>query len=636
MRPQRVIVTTLITPFALALTLGGCSKKEEEKKPEAADPANAGAADPGAKPDATPTGVEAKVADVSVPGDTRLAHEDEVFGHFALPNTSKLLADVKNQLVNPQYQNFLDEGALRSLVSLSLDKQGMVAQNVDLAAPMGCAVLDFKTYEVPFACTFAYKGGVEVLLNDLGKMGRKPDDAGHAAVFTVEGKDVYIDSLGDHIVVAAHPELFAKSKNYLKTDIIDRRQAMVGDVELVAYTADIWGKYERDLEPLLGMMDQASAAPEKTGNAKLDAAVRKWTEYNATSTRQSIARLAQYEQLSVYLSVAPHGVSIGVTMVPTPGSEAEMDGKAYGGRVLDPAFIKALPAGSLMVGAFNTDPKAQDTKQVQEVRDLAIDTWSDLAGLDKAAVKESVLAFQAESRTLYDGLGAFAVFDQEGATFAALAVQHLRPGASARESWRTWSTKFTPEAVLGGEFSRFVTWEFQADAAKAGDVPVDRWVIKPGPELEKEISKKLAEEPEAKKAIDEYWGPIQLTFDRAETNGVVLYVVAPKGEEGAMRRAIAAQQGDGSLGSDPGIAAILGRAEGASGMFAFNLKATFDWLKGFPKVAEELNKIPGALGNDLSDLYMTAHYLQSGVSSFEYVVSQPMIEQIKDLVEKAG
>ena len=50
MRPQRVIVTTLITPFALALTLGGCTKKEEEKKPEAADPAKAGAADPGAEP----------------------------------------------------------------------------------------------------------------------------------------------------------------------------------------------------------------------------------------------------------------------------------------------------------------------------------------------------------------------------------------------------------------------------------------------------------------------------------------------------------------------------------------------------------------------------------------------------------
>ncbi|MCA9658458.1 MAG: hypothetical protein KC486_08945 [Myxococcales bacterium] len=635
MRPQRVIVTTLITPFALALTLGGCTKKEEEKKPEAADPAKAGAADPGAKTDGPPSAAETKVADVSVPGDTRLAHEDEVFGHFALPNTSKLLADVKNQLVNPQYQNFLDEGALRSLVSLSLDKQGMVAQNVDLAAPMGCAVVDFKTYEVPLACTFAYKGGVEVLLKDLGKLGRKPDDGGHAAVYTVEGKDVFVDSLGDHVVVAAHPELFAKTKTYLKTDIIDRGQAMVGDVEIVAYTADIWGKYEKDIQPLLALMDQASSTPEQTGNPKLDAAIKKWAEYNTTSTQQSIARIAQYEQLSLYLSVAPHGVSLGVTMVPTPGSDAEKDGQAYGGRVLDPAFIKALPAGSLMVGAFNSDPKAQDTKQVQEVRDLAIDTWSDLAGLDKAGIKESVLAFQAEGRGLYDGLGAFAVFDQEGATFAALAVQHLRPGVSARESWRAWTTKFTPEAALG-EFSRFVTWEFQADASKAGDVPVDRWVIKPGPELEKEINKKLAEDPEVKKAVDQYWGPIQLTFDRAETNGVVLYVVAPKGEEAAMRRAIAAQQGDGSLGDDPGITAILRRAEGASGLFAFDLKATFDWLKGFPQVAEELNKIPGALGSDLSDIYMTAHYLQSGVSSFEYVVSQPMIEQIKDLVEKAG
>ncbi|MEZ4383605.1 MAG: hypothetical protein R3A79_19900 [Nannocystaceae bacterium] len=626
----------MITPFVLALTIAGCAKKEEKKPEEAAaDPAQAGDAGSGAKTGGAAGPAEAQVADVSVPGDTRLEHADEVFGHFALPNASKLLADVRTQLVNPQYQNFLDEGALRSLVSLSLDKRGMVAQNVDLAAPMGCAVVDFKTYEVPVACTFAYKGGVKVLLGDLGKIDRKPDDAGHAAVYAVDGKDVYIDEIGDHVVVAAHPELFAKTAKYLKADIIDRGKAMVGDVEVVAYTADIWTKYQTDLQPLLAMMDQASATPTDTGNPKFDAALKKWTAYNAASTQKSLGRLAQYEQLSVYLSVAPHGVSLGVTMVPLPGTDAEKDGKAYGGRVLDPAFLKALPAGALMIGAFNTDPRAQETQQVKEVLDLAIDTWSDLAGLDKASVKESVLAFQAEGRTLYDGLGAFALFDQEGATFAALAVQHLRPGAVARESWRAWTAKFTPEAALG-EYSRFVTWEFTADAGNIDGVPVDRWVIKPGPELEKEISKKLAEEPEAKKAIDQYWGPIQLSFDRAEVGGSVLYVVAPKGEDAAMRRAIAAQKGDGALGSDPGLTAILQRSEGASGVFAFDLKATFAWLRGFPPVAAELEKMPGALGNDLSDIYMTAHYLQSGVSSFEYVVSQPMIEQIKDMVEKAG
>lgn len=636
MRPQRhIFALSTITPLTLMLALGGCSKKEEEKPAEvAADPA---ATTDKPKAAEVPAEVAEKLAKVKVPGVERIAHDEGILGHFAFPNASKLLVDVRQQLVTPQYQNFLDEAALKSLVSVALDKQGMVAQHMDLGQPMGCAVVDFKTWEKPVACTFGYQGGVKALLEDLGETGRKPDAAGHAAVYVLEGEEIYIDGLGNHVAVSAHGDLFEKTKGYLQTDIIDRGGSMVGDLELIAYTGTIWTQYEKEIEGLMAQFNEVSnTTPDETGNKKVDAAVKKWLDYNKASTQKNLGRLAQYDQVSAYINITQTGVRLGFTAIPTAGSEAEKDAKMAGGRLVDPSFVKALPAGSLLVAAFNSNPAATDTAQVKELRTLAVDTWSELAELDKAEVTASVDAYIKESQGLYDGMGGLAVFDQEGATFAATAVQHLQPGAAARDSWKAWSAKFTPEAVLGAEFSKYVTWEFTADASKSGDVAVDRWVIRPGPELQKEIDKKLGEDAEAKALIDQYWGPIALTIDRAETNGSVLFTIAPKGEEAAMARVIAAQGGKGSLADDPGLAAIFGHSPTLSGFMGFNVKATMDWLKKFPPVAQELNKVPVVLGNDLSDIHLTSLYMPSGVMTFEYVFAQPMIEQIKGLIEKAG
>ncbi len=638
MRPQRrIFAFSTITPLTLMLALGGCSKKKEEEKPAlAADSAadSAGAPDT-PKAAEVPADVAEKIAKVKVPGVELLPHDEGILGHFALPNGSKLLADVRQQLVTPQYQNFLDEAALKSLVSVALDKQGMVAQNMDLGQPMGCAVVDFKTWEKPVSCTFGYQGGVKALLADLGDTGRKADAKGHAAVYELEGQEVFIDDLGSHVAVSGHGDLFEKTKGYLKSDIIDRGGAMVGDLELIAYTGTIWEQYKQEIDGLMAQVEEASnTTPDETGNPKVDAAVKKWLDYNKTSTQKSLDRLSQFDQLSAYINITPTGVRFGFTAIPTPGSEVERDAKMNGGRLVDPAFVKALPASSLMVGAFNANPKMSETPQVKEIQALAIDTWSELAGLDKAAVTASVDAYIKESQALYDGMSGLAVFDEEGATFAAAVVQRLQPGAAARDSWRAWSAKFTPEAVLGKEFTKYVTWEFIPDASKSGDVAVDRWVIRPGAELQAVINEKM--DAEAKTLVDQYWGPLALTIDRAETHGNVIFAIAPKGEEAAMARMIAAQGGQGSLADDPGLAAIFGHSEALSGVLGFNVKATMDWLKKFPPVAEELNKVPVALGSDLSDVHFTSLYLPSGVMTFEYVVSQQMIEQIKGLVERAG
>ncbi len=633
MRPQRsIFALSTISPLTLVLALGGCTKHEEEK------PADQAAADSAGAAAEVPAEVAAKLAKTVVPGAVRLDHDaEEVLGHFALPNASKLLADVRQQLVVDQYKNFLDEAGLRSLVSMALEKRGMVAQNIELSQPMGCAVVDFKTWKNPVSCTFGYKGGVKALLTDLGDVGRKADSGDHVAIYEIEGEQVFIDSLGNHVVIAAHDDLFKKTQGYLKSDIVDRGSAMIGDFEIVAYTGTIWTRYEKDIEGLLKQYEDLSAnTPTDTGNAKLDKAMKKWVEYNQTSTKKSLNRLAQFDQVALYINVAEVGVSFGFTAIPTRGTEAEKEAMLAGGRLIDPAFVKTLPAGSWLVAAFNVNPESTETEQVREIRALAIDTWCELAGLDKASVTDSVNAHIKENLGLFDGQGAFALFDQEGASFGLAAVQHLKPGANARELWKTWSGKFTPEAVLGKEFSQYITWEFKTDAADVEGASVDRWVIKPAAKLQAEINKKIAEEPDAKQVIDQYWGPIALTIDRAETGGNVIWVISPKAEESAMRRVLAAQKGEGSLANDPGIEAIFAQNEAIGGLVAFDLKATLGWLSGFPEIADKVAEVQSKLGNNLSDVQLTTLSLPNGVMTFEYLVAQPLIEQVKGMIAAQG
>ncbi|MEZ4451608.1 MAG: hypothetical protein R3B09_19205 [Nannocystaceae bacterium] len=603
----------LCVPLALALGLGapGCARS------------NSGGDDLANR----------KVGDIELPGGKRLEHAPEILGHFAIANGSQLLADVRTHLVTPQYQNFLDENALRSMVSMALSSQGMVSQNFDLASPMGCAVVDPKTFEVPMSCVFGYKGGSAALLKDLGEVGRQAETGGHVAVYTLEGKPVYIDALGSSIVVSGHPDLYGKTKDYLQSAIVDRGQAMAGDVEAIGYVGAIWEKYRADLEPLLDLAASMQSTAPATGNPHLDALTRRWTTYTQTSTKESLRRFGDYDQAAFYLNVDNLGVAMGVTLLARPGSDAEKEAKAHGGRAVDPVFLQRLPQGTIMLGAFNADPAAYDSKSVKEMRDLAVDAWAEVTGKDANQAKATLDKYTAESREIYDGLGAFVFFHEAPGPGALGIVQHMAPGKSGRDAYHRWAEGFTTDAILGPELSKYVAWEFKNDAYNADGVAVDRMIVRPGPDLQQKIDKEMSEKERGE--VDKYFGPMQLTIDRAEVNGVTLVTMAPKAEEAAMKRLLAAQKGTGSLGEDPGLAVVSGKNP-ASGVFAVDLKAGSAWLASFPPIAEAMKKMPAPIGNNLADVYFRSYYLESGATSFEYVFSQQVIEQIKVMVQKAG
>lgn len=624
-------VLMVTSPLACKSTTPEEQKKAGESTPSETSATGSGSATESSKTDASQQALPPAQARLS---SQPLAHEPGiVLGHVVLANGSQLLSDLKNNIVTSTYKGFLEESTLRSLASMQLEEYSQVAQNIDISQPFGCAVVDFKIYEVPVSCLFAYKGGAGQLVNDLGATHKKADAAGHTAVYTVENKDVYIDALDNFVVVTSHPELFAKTNTYLKSNIIDRKEKIYGAIELVAYPVDISKTYQKDIDELFAKFSSLSKSPPKTDHPQLNEVVELWTSYQQQSTHKLVDQLGSYAQFTGYLGLDKRGMWFGFSMIPTPDSHVAKEAQMFGGRKVNPALASTAPQGTIMLVAGSADPRASTSESSKELRKLLTDSWAKLTKKDPADTAKTFDAYIQEAQELYEGQSIGALVYEPGAPAAFVFATQLKSGKSARDSWKTFAQTFTPEAVLGPEFSQFVMWSFKSDVYQADGVPVDRWTIEPTPLLRKEIAAKM--DAKEQEMVKKYLGELQLNIDRAELNERVLFTVAPKAEEPFMKRSLAAQKGQGSLAGNKGLESVLASDPNASTVFALDLKQGLEWLKSFEPLREDLNKLPGPLGQDLSDISVSMALSTDGVTRVEYLLSQPLINQLRTLAEHA-
>jgi len=629
----RTLLVLLSSTLALA-----CNK--DEPKPTAGA-ATAGAATAGAAGGAGTAGAPAVVegpqpvhmgsGEVALAGgDTipGLDAEPDVLGHFALVNASQLITDVKTQLVPPKYAGFLEEATLRSMLSIALDKRGNLAMNYDLAAPLGCALVEPGIADLKMSCVFGYTGGAKAFVGDLGEENRRADAEGHTAAYGLEGKVAYIDALGDRVVVSSGPETFKKTQNYLQRNILDRAGKVHGDLEIVAYVSTIYERYRSNIEPLLKMMN--SAPPAATGNPAVDGMMQAFSSYSNRSSQNTVQRISEIAQFSMFFSVEPEGVAMGGALFPKPGTRMAEEMKLYGTPRIDQAFASTAPSGTAMMFALATIPQQQQPPSMLEARRMMAEGWGALIGREPAAIESAIAAFQSENLALYDGHTMVAIGREPGALFGLEIASRLQSGKSARDAWKAWSATFTPEAVLGAELSKFVTWSFTPDAATVDGVAVDRWTIAPGAEAKARMEQDI--KPEARAFIDKAFGGMFLNIDRAETGGTVIFTIAPKAEANYMQRAIAAAQGKGSVAGTPGLTRVLNRDPATAGVLAIDVRQGVEWIRDLAPYGARTEGLPQNLGTDLGDFYFTFRYAADGAMVMEYMFSQQMIAQIKTLI----
>jgi hypothetical protein len=479
-----------------------------------------------------------------------------------------------------------------------------------------------------WACVVGYSGGGTKLATDLGEQDKQPDSKGHIAHFRMGQNDLFVDSLGEAAVVSTRPESFGLAKGYLEQNIIARASAVASDIELVGYVSAGMKAYDDKIKPFLDLAAQ-STPPPTSGDPKLDKVMQAWSDYNQRSTRESIENLKDMKQISIGLGLEPAGFVTRMAIFPVEGSRFQKEAMVSAG-VFDANLVASLPASSwLAFGGIMDRKLAWEAKNSKEIRQLVTQSYADLMGKDPKQVEAAIGAFVRENAADYGSQYAFS-FTYEPNTLGGLVVlQPLQPGRSTRDGWKAWSASFSPEKVLDAEMRTKVTWSFQADAAKVLDVPVDRWTIEPGKSLYEELERKA--DADTRALIERLGGP-KLVIDRAELDGKVVFVIAPKAEEAYMKAAINALRGDRSLKDNAGYATVLARmAQGASGLMAVDARQTLAWLRAILP-PDEAAKIPPALGNDLSDVYLWYALSGKGAETAEFIVSQPFINQIRALV----
>jgi hypothetical protein len=367
--------------------------------------------------------------------------------------------------------------------------------------------------------------------------------------------------------------------------------------------------------------------PPTTGGNKFSDAL---AAYGVKANARTVDSIRQLEQMTFAVGLEPIGFVMRFATFPVAGSELEAQAKTTAAGPMDAAMVKSLPASTWAVIGFNAHmAQAMETAPMKELRNVFVDAYADELGKDRAATEAAVDTFLADQSATYSGQSAAAFMHEPGTLGAFALVRTLQSGKDAREGWKTWSSSFTPDSVLGAEGAKQVTWSFQMDAAKIGDVAVDRWVIEPTDAAKEKIRKDGGEKAaEWEKKL----GGLKLVVNRAETGGKVAYLIAPGSDDKYAQAVVDALAGTNALASDPGLGAIVDRNPGVSAVFGISVKGLMSWL-GEIVPPEEMSKVPPGLGNDLSDVFMAASYGDTGAQSGEFVVSQKFIDQLRALAK---
>jgi hypothetical protein len=619
--------TASAAALVLLAGLGGC-KKDAPTEGGKVDPApaegpSAEASGDTAKKSTAPGGGGPTTADGLTPASQ--LQRGIVLGHVLIPNATVFLGEIKAQVAPKSTSMFLDEQMLRTIVSGQLGSRSNIAKNIDLAAPMGCAMVDLTVTDMPLACIVGYSGGVDAIVGDLGDDGKQADAAGHAAHYKLAGQEIYVDALDGHVVLTNHEEIFGKAKDYLQSNMLARADKVASDIETVAYLASVLTRYEKQLEPILDQITEAQSIT--VGGNRLSEAMAK---YNAKSTQNMFDRWTEMEQITVGFGLEPAGFVLRYAVFPRDGSRLATESKAAAAGSLDASIVKQLPATAWTIAGASFDwTTFNNTESSKELRVVLGDAYAAAVGKDAPTVHAAIERYFDEAAALYANEVAYAVVHEPTTVGALMTSLRLVEGKKGREQWKAWTKEFTPENILDEESRKRLTWSFTFDAYTVGDVPVDRWTIEPTPAGHKELRAELGPQLAA---VEEKLGGVRLVIDRAEFDGRVAYVVTPMAEEKSMTAVVQAAKGQGNLAGEPALADVLARSEGLSGLLAIDVARGANWMRDILP-ADSAARIPQNMGNALSDVSMATSYAQSGTQTGELVISQPFLDQLRALAE---
>lgn len=641
----------VLTTLSLAsLVLPGCKDKATDATAQAQAPARAAAP---AVDSNTPASRNAKgLHDAQFPtAIPTFSHGDGVFGHILLNDVSNLLAEL-GQVAPPAHKGKFDEGALRALAAMALEQRGVIAQNINLKAPMGCALLDLKKYpDAPTACAIGYKGGATALVRDLGAQDKLEDPKGHLAAYDLEGKTLFIDDLGGHAAISIYPGAFADAREYLDANIVKRTAGLTGNIEATLFIRGLIDKYPEEVKPLLEQLDSQTGSEQSkmiaeslypddgAAATKLAAAIDKAQEMGAGSQREN---LENSTQATFTIGLHGWGLQVGGAIVPAEGSDL-LNYAKLADQSASREITLELPAAADMFMSAYQSPASWKAEPLAENFNSLCGVWAALTSApDSGVCTKAISDFNTALEPTNTGQTVVFHAPKEGSILGSLGAI-LRTTGDRRELFVSTAKSVSVQTLLGERAAKSVTYTFEADKRTHEGVPVDRVTLAMTDELKGRIRGDAKDVKDADRALMERLLASNLVIERAEFDGRIVMSVTVGDDEAFTNNTIDVAKGKGDRVDPAAINAIFDHHPQSQSIGAANPQAFVDIVRNIVKLdainAESermLAQLPTDLATDLATMRMYSELLPSGTGSIQALIDAGFVADAVDRVMKAS
>ena len=527
-----------------------------------------------------------------------------VLGHFMMGNAVESVKEIKEQATPDNYKNMVDLEGLKSLAAMQLGERGKVAINVDLTKPFGCALVDSRVTEAPIACVVGYTGGAEALVSQLGDASRMPDAKGHTAAYAVEGQEVYIDALGDHVALSNHPEVFGAAKDYLERNIVGRADAAIADFEVVVYPNAALARYADEMKAFTTLLDDlAKDAPMTSADLR--------------------KRVEELDQIAIGVGFTPAGAHLSAATHATPGSDLAREFDSTYGGIMNVDFAGKLPSSTFVFAAMQSGAGITEGDNWKKTVELLSESLGKEFGMSADDLRREFESFVDEEAELYSRDTAMGMLYEPGTLGAfVLEVGKKSPG---RDKWKAWSERFTTTAILPPKEREAVEWSFEVGATTIEGIEIDRWSIGPT----RKALEEAGSDPDLER-IRKLWPDLTVNIDRAELDDRVIFIVAPVESDAYMQSAIKSTQGGKTIRDRKGWDGLATERPNITALYAVDVAGGIEWLRPLLEPGDAA-EIPSPLGAGLDDVTIVLRHPAPGVIAGSFNVSQEFIDHLKPL-----
>jgi hypothetical protein len=527
-----------------------------------------------------------------------------VWGHFVLATPDKTLGRIGDRIAPPGAGAMLSPEQVATMVAMGLGGREGIRTGLDLSQPLGCVLVNPKTFDDPLVCAVGYGGGLPRFIEDMGQEGYVSGGPDFAA-YNLEGDTYYFKGWGNHVAVAREPSLLASVETPMRDMVINPGKAD-RDVYVEAYPAVIMADAREEVERFYAEMEremQKSPGGGDYGSFVTDM-YRSFADLDAA---EFVFKIGKNRTRATYRGVAHEG---------TPTAEQyARDAKLA---PVDLGLIDTLPDEAFFVGGASFD-----------FANLRKDPW--MAGYFRMFEKIKLAdgtPLGTMMKEMFDAMGeamegptAFAVFPQKGTAGVMGAVYAMRPGADVVSVMRKMFRAYKPEEVIP-QLKGKMTSVYKENAFSVGGAKVDTYTFKPSQEILAEL-RKDAGFSKFRAAI----GKAQVVMAMAQKDDRYYLVVTTDKPKKAMARMLSAASGKGNLGKFGDARKRVKKNADGYGLAMLDVKGAMAWARSLD-VDGELDGIPN-LGVALDDVVWTLKVNKKGKKQHQLSVSQPFVDQVR-------